>query len=110
MRELEAKLFIRFIPSALSCIQVHYSVSVPLQMLNGSLTLKLNIGNLIESDFTIDQQKGFLAVPVDELEFQQEIIPVWIKTNKLWIPDLLVYNKDVRLQGIAIEKIEYLEE
>jgi len=108
MRELEAKLFIRFIPSALSCIQVHYSVSVPLQMLNGSLTLKLNVGNLIESDFTIGQQEGFLDIPMDGLELQQEIIPIWIKTNKLWIPDLLVHNQDMRLQGIAIEKIEYL--
>ncbi|MCH5249291.1 MAG: hypothetical protein J1E98_05145 [Lachnospiraceae bacterium] len=110
IRELEAKLFIRFMPSAANYIQVHYNVNVPLAMLEGPLTIKFDVGGLVESNFTITEQKGLLTIPIGGVRFEEEIIPVLIRTNKLWVPDLMIHNHDARLQGIAIDKIEYIED
>lgn len=107
IRDLNARLFLKDVPSSIECIIIDYSVDVPLEKIDGEIDVKIDIDKMIEKKFKIINQEGELVIPIKSDDLEGRIIPVAIETNRLWVPDMLIHNHDSRLQGVAIDRILY---
>ena len=107
MKEKDARLFIRFIPENVSKIRLYYESASCIECLS-NIEMMVTIGSESEYTCKLSANEGYVDIPITGPYNINDVIPLDIHLNQLWVPSMVNDGIDCRTQGICVTEITYI--